>query len=50
MAGHNKALGLLDARRGEKQGSNYSGMGGRGIVRGRTDAATGKDYKPDPIN
>lgn len=38
IAGHIKALGLLHARRGEKQGSNYNGMGGRGIVRGRTDA------------
>lgn len=33
-----KALGLLHASGGEKQMSNYNGMGGKGIVRGRTDA------------
>lgn len=38
MAGHIKARGLLYSRRGLKQGSNYNGMRGRGIVRGRTDA------------
>lgn len=38
LASHIKALGLLHAKRGEKRGSNYNGMGGRGIVRGRTDA------------
>lgn len=38
MAGHTKARGLLYSRRGVKQGSNYNGMRGRGIVRGRTDA------------
>lgn len=38
LAGYIKALGLLHASRREKQRSNYNGMGGRGIVRGRTDA------------
>lgn len=38
FTGHNKAPGFLHASGGERQKSNYNGMGGRGIVRGRTDA------------